>query len=90
MTDWTPYDWCGLDHYDRVRRRDATGAFEWVTVLPDDPAPVHSVRKRLDHPDCVSFPHHWETARCGARVKVMLPTLFDRDDPDACQECAEA
>lgn len=63
-------------------------------VLPAEPGTVHAVPLReMDRrplaPDFRSA-RRYATAWCGAHVKVVLPSEFAIDDPDACRDCAQA
>lgn len=82
-----------LEHYD-LGRDPETGKRE--QRLPADPGTVHAYlplfRPIYGGPRTPQFAtapsRYLPDATCDTRVRVILPTHFDPDDPDACTTCA--
>ncbi|GAA4699818.1 hypothetical protein GCM10023198_20630 [Promicromonospora umidemergens] len=62
-------------------------------VVPDEPGPVHAVPSpRFRRPTAPVYLEGTATsaiALCGRQVRVVMPAVFDGEDPDACPICAK-
>ncbi|MFA7265193.1 MAG: hypothetical protein WC054_02675 [Candidatus Nanopelagicales bacterium] len=64
--------------------------------LPDEPGTVHALdrdtrsdRMRDRVINGITYTRYQgQLSMCGKHVQVVLPTLFDSEDPDACPRCA--
>lgn len=72
-----------------TKEKDINGRYPGI---PRDFGVVHSMFRADTVRDCkdplfYEYPGSYGKAICGARVKTVLPTAFQLDDPDACQTC---
>lgn len=83
-----------LEHYE-LGRNPATGKRE--QRLPDDPGTVHAYLPLFRpiyggprEPQFATQPSRYlPDAVCDTHVRVILPTHFNPDDPEACGGCAD-
>ncbi|MFB0840183.1 MULTISPECIES: hypothetical protein [unclassified Arthrobacter] len=82
----------GLDRFDKTRDNGHGIAYP---TLPVNIGKVHAISDFRWHrtgiytePQFCDAPWEYKLALCGAKVKVVLPKVFDPGDPDVCPGCA--
>lgn len=84
----------GLDRFDKKRDN---GHGRGHPVLPENIGKVHAIvnipalsSDLYTEAQFCESPFEYKKALCGRTVKVVLPKVFDPEDPDVCPGCADA